>query len=88
VRPENVPPGTATGPDEAPGSPGVPGELGAAGQCFEPGSTRQGPTFISAYEKFGIQCTSYVRDDDDSGFQIFGSKEGDAKDNLATNDVV
>ena len=88
VRPEDVAPGTATGPDGAPGGPGGPGELGPDGQPLAPGSTRRGPAFIPAYEEIGIQCASYVGDDDDRGFKIFGSEEGDRKDNLATNDVV
>ena len=92
VRPEDVAPGTARGPDGGvPGGPGGPGELGPDGQPLAPGapgSTRRGPAFIPAFEEIGIQCASYIGDDDDRGFKIFGSEEGDAKDNLSTNDVV
>jgi hypothetical protein len=88
VRPEGVAPGTATGPEGGPG--GQEGELGPEGQPLGPGGAggRRGPAFLPAFEEIGIQCAGYAESDDDRGFRIFGSEEGDAKDNLATDDVV
>ena len=88
VRSGLVAPGTSTGPYEALLGSGAIRESGPEGQPRAPSSKHRGSAPIPAYEEIGIQCANYVGEADDQGFRIFGSEEGEAKDNLSTGDVV
>jgi len=84
------------GEGEAPGGPGseagagvgeegeAAGGPGAAGQPGGPG----GPQFLPAYEEVTIQCSGYLRDEEDDDFRIFGSEEDGHKDGLSNGDIV
>lgn len=88
VRAEGEEPGA---PGTRPGEPGagVEGEPGAEGVpgAGEPGGP-EGPQFRPAYEEITIQCASYLREDADDDFRIFGSEEDGHKDGLSTGDIV
>jgi hypothetical protein len=43
---------------------------------------------VPAYEEVTIQCASYLREESDDDFRIYGSEEDGHKDNLATGDVI
>lgn len=92
VRPGGMGPGEEGGPGGRPGGPGEgePGEEGLPGGPGGPGGpgARRGPAFYPAYEEVSIQCASYMGVDDSRSMRIFGNEDGDAKDDLATGDIV
>ncbi|HSF15584.1 MAG TPA: LysM peptidoglycan-binding domain-containing protein [Vicinamibacteria bacterium] len=67
---------------------GVEPEAGPEAEGPEGVEGPSGPSFIPAYEQTTIQCASYMGVEENESFQVFGSEEGDAKDNLATGDIV